>query len=115
MRAVPFDVKAKEALLEYMVSVRGREPGPLFLARRGVRLSPDALYQAVSKLAARAGVGEAGLHAFRRGFAVRVRKAGVDMDHLQTMLGHSTPVMSRLYSATGEESAALDAYRRLVG
>lgn len=115
VRAVPFDARAKEALLEYVVTVRGREPGPLFLARRGVRLSADALYQTVSKLAARAGVGEAGLHAFRRGFAVRVRRAGVDMDHLQTMLGHSTPVMSRLYSATGEEAAALEAYRRMVG
>lgn len=46
---------------------------------------------------------------------MRVRRAGVDMDHLQTMLGHSTPVMSRLYSASGEEAAALDAYRRMVG
>lgn len=115
VRVVPFDAAAKGALAEYIVSERGREPGPLFLGRGRAPLTPDALYQMVSRLAARAGVEGCGLHAFRRGFAVRVRRAGLEMDHTQTLLGHATSVMTRIYSASGEEEAAIAAYRARVG
>jgi len=113
-RVVPFDAAAKAALAEYLVQVRGREPGPLFLARRGVALSPDALTQLVGGLSRRAGL-SLGVHAFRRGFAVQMRRAGLEMDSVQTLMGHASAAMTRVYSASGEEEAALRAYRQRVG
>ena len=113
-RVVPFDPQAKAALAEYVMSERGREPGPLFLGRGRAPLTPDGLYQMLRDLAIRAGVAP-GVHTFRRGFASHMRRSGLAMDYTQTLMGHSTATMTRLYSATGEEEAAISAYRARVG
>lgn len=114
-RRVPFDAATKLALLEYMQRERGDTPGPLWQSRGGRVMSENALKLVLKRLAQRAGVDGVTPHAFRRGFARHVRRAGLDLGETAALLGHSTLVMTRRYSQQGEHDAALDAYRRLIG
>lgn len=113
-RRVPFDAPTKRALLEYAARDRGRDDGPLFLTVRGERMSGDGLRQMLERLERQAGV-PVHAHAFRRGFARRMRRSGLDLGETAALMGHSTLVMTRHYSQVGEEEAAIDAYRRLIG
>lgn len=107
-RDLPFDVATKRALLEYVREERGGEDGPLFL------LSPNGIQQVVKRIAARAKV-KVSPHAFRRGFARRMRQSGIALADTATLMGHETLSMTRIYSQEGEQEAAIDAYRRLIG
>ncbi|MCC7365012.1 MAG: tyrosine-type recombinase/integrase [Dehalococcoidia bacterium] len=113
-RVVPFDAATKAALAEYVIGKRGRAPGPLFLARGGVGLSDNALRLLLERLAERAGV-SVSAHDFRRGFAARVRRAGLDVGHTARLMGHSTLTMTLRYSEEGETDAAISAYRKVIG
>lgn len=116
-RRVPFDVPTKRALLEYFVEERDAFDTPsnaLFLGRGGTRLRPAGLKMTLTRLARRAGV-EAPSHAFRRGFARRMRRGGLDLGETGALLGHSTLKMVIHYAQEGETEAAIDAYRRVIG
>lgn len=108
LRTVPFDFETKKALLEYRMNERGTDPGLLF------DMTDNAIYLTVKRLSRAAGV-TAFPHAFRSGFARRVRRAGVDLGDTATLMGHSTWLMTRHYSQQGEEDAALASYRAHVG
>ncbi len=114
-RIVPFDASTKVALLEYLLRERGREPGPLFLSRGGVPMTPNALVYMLRRLEARAGCNHVTPHAFRRGFARHTRRAGLDLGEVAALMGHSQLTMTMRYSQAGEAEAARDAYRRLIG
>jgi len=94
--------------------LEGREDGPLFLAMGGRRLGSDGLRQLLERLERAAGV-EVHAHAFRRGFARKMRRSGLDLGETAALMGHSSLTMTRHYSQVGEEEAAIDAYRRLIG
>lgn len=115
-RRVPFDGAAKVALLEYIHGKRGEEPGPLFLKRGGAGIDGHTVYQLLRRIAKRAGVDvELAAHDFRRGLAARARRAGLDIAHVASLLGHETLVMTLEYTAEGEEDAAIAAYRERLG
>lgn len=107
-RRVPLDRAARDALARYIIKERGREPGSLY------GMSVNAIHQYLYKLGGRAGV-HVSAHMFRRGFAARVRRQGLDIGHTMRLLGHSSPTMTIRYSETGEEEAAIAAYREKVG
>lgn len=111
VREVPISAECREALIEYL-DVRGRHPGPLFEAEGGGALSSDAIRLVIQRMARRAGI-QVSSHDFRRGFAADVRRKGLDLGHAMALLGHSTPTMTLLYSAEGENEAALEAVRRI--
>lgn len=111
-RIVALGRDARLAILNYIVTKRGREPGPLFLSRRGERMTPDSvtkLYQRVRKLA---GV-RATPHAFRRAFAAGVRRDGMDIASVMTLMGHTDPKMTLIYSETGEAERAIADFHEL--
>lgn len=107
-RVLPLDPPARRALNEYLVRGRGSEPGPLF------QMTSEAIRTMLARLSARAGV-EASSHDFRRGFAARVRASGLDIGHTMQLLGHSTPTMTLIYSAEGEQDAAVRRFREVIG
>lgn len=109
---VPFDPGTRAGLLEYIAEERGQSPGPLFLSSRSrnARMSTDAMRQVLDALSERAGV-RASSHDFRRGFAARMRREGMDIAHTARLLRHSTLTMSLRYSEEGEDEAAIRAYR----
>lgn len=88
-RVVFLGRRARKAARAYL-RARGDEPGPLFLARSGGRLSYFGLRSIITRLSAAAGVQPApSLHAFRRAFALEALRAGADTVSLQRLLGHS--------------------------
>jgi integrase len=111
-RKVPFDAVTAMALLEY-IATRGKEPGPLFMARNG-QMSANAMRLTLSRLSARAGVA-GNSHAHRRGFAARARRAGLDLGHTARILGHRTLIMAQRYADEGEDDAAIAAYKEKIG
>lgn len=113
-RRVPFDSRTKAAIIEYILNERGELPGPLFQARRGGALSPDALSSLWKSVQHRAGV-TISLHSMRRGFARRMRTTGLDLGETAALMGHRTLEMTKRYSQEGEADAAIDTYRKLIG
>lgn len=109
-RLAVFDPGAKAALIEYVIQ-RGQAPGPLFLSATGTRLSSDGIRQMIEGLARSAEV-DASSHDFRRGFAGRMRREGLDVADVMRLLGHTTPAMTLLYSEDGEDEAAIQSYRQ---
>ena len=113
-RVVPFDAATKAALAEYVMTARGRAPGALLVSRGSQPMTSNAVRLAIQRLGQKAGV-KVSSHDFRRGFAARMRKGGLDLGATMTLLGHASPVMTLRYSREGEEAAAVSAYRRIVG
>lgn len=108
-REVPFDAPTKRALLEYLLRERGKADGSLF------RMTSSGIRQMLDRVAIRAKADRKTPHAFRRGFARRMRKSGLDLGETASLLGHETLAMTRIYSQEGEGEAAIEAYRRLIG
>ena len=111
-RVVPFGEGPEAALRDYITRFRGEAPGCLFLATRGARrpLAPFALTTLFDRLGRRAGVDHAHAHRFRHTFATwAIENQARDLD-VQYLLGHSTLVMVRRYSATYDAAKAADAH-----
>ena len=113
-QVVPFDSPTKSALLAYFIHERGRDDGPLFLARSGAALSPSAIHLVLRRLSAKAGV-KVRCHGFRRGLVRRARVAGFGLGEAAALVGHSSLEVTRLYSGDGEGEAMIAAYRKLLG
>ncbi len=111
-RVVPFTQLPDLALEGYIDGFRGDSPGALFktvATRHGSRrLNPYHLINLIKKLGARADV-HAHPHRFRHTFATWAIEAGAREIDVQYLLGHSSSVMVRRYSATYDaEKAALN-------
>jgi len=112
-RVVPFAARCREAIEGYLV-VRGRGPGPLFLAashprelKPGIALQPNGLKQLLRRLGRRAGVPKVHAHRFRHTFATwAIEQDARELD-VQFLLGHASPDMVRRYASTyNSEQAA---------
>ena len=108
-RTVPLSAEAVQALREYHIREAGRaDVGPMF------GMSGNAIRLVLQRAAERAGV-KVSAHDFRRGGVANARAKGIDIAHAMQIMGHTTPTMTIHYSRTGEEDAAIEAYRRLLG
>ena len=99
--------QAKDALLEYMVTVPHEQDDPVLISVRGRRLGiegVDGIYKKYSKTANI----KITPHMLRRGFAVEHR--GMSVWDLQRLLGHASVETTRLYVET-EEDDLLESYR----
>lgn len=99
---------AAEALKAW-VEVRGSEPGPLFLGVRhgrlgSSRLTPQAVYDLLSRMAVRAGVSAFSPHDLRRTCASTMLEEGADLFAVQQHLGHASPTTTARYDRRGEKA-----------
>jgi site-specific recombinase XerD len=96
-RVVLLTPSAMNAILAY-VRFRPAE-GPLFVNRRGQRLSPITVQRVVLATAKTAGLTERVTpHALRHSFATHMLERGADVRVLQELLGHSNLSTTQIYT-----------------
>jgi integrase/recombinase XerD len=98
-RIIPFSARTAQAIWRYL----SHQPAPrgnhhrLFLAEDGTPISRYALGRLISRLGTRAGVRGAHPHRFRHTFAIQFLRNAGNGYVLQTLLGHSTMEMVKVY------------------
>ncbi|MEW6268864.1 MAG: site-specific tyrosine recombinase XerD [Thermodesulfobacteriota bacterium] len=103
-RVVPLGRPACAALARYLEHERPRLLGKgrateVFLSPRGRRLTRQAVFALVRRLAARAGVEtQLSPHGLRHAFATHMVERGADLRVVQTLLGHANIATTEVYT-----------------
>lgn len=111
-RILPVGARAREALEHYLacradVSSRESLPGPampLFISRRGTRISRRQIQRCVGAWLEWAAKGESlSVHALRHTFATHMLDQGADLLAVKELLGHASLSTTRIYTHTSKE------------
>jgi integrase/recombinase XerD len=104
-RLVPIGEEAMIWIKRYMDSARGeilksRDSGHLFVTARGAAMTRQNFWTIIKKHAMSAGIDAQKIkpHALRHSFATHLLQRGVDLRHLQAMLGHSDISTTQIYT-----------------
>jgi integrase/recombinase XerD len=105
-RLVPLGDAAVAAIQDYLDQERGRlaqraggNPPWLLLSRGGRRLRREAIWELVKRYARRSGVPPSiSPHTLRHSFATHLLSGGVDLRHVQEMLGHASIATTQIYT-----------------
>jgi len=95
-RSVVVGIITRRGLLAYRKQINPQPEQPLFQTQKGSRLTNNGLRSLLLRVGKRAGVAVSP-HALRRTFATLSLRAGMNLLHLQGLLGHSTFEMTRRY------------------
>ncbi len=97
----------RRALLAYRRTVQNQESGsPVFLARSGARISGAAVLLFFRRLSRRTGI-HVTAHALRRTFVILSLRGGMDVLHLQALLGHASLEMVQHYAQMVDDDLLL--------
>jgi integrase/recombinase XerD len=103
-RLVPVGSFAREAVDAWLVRGRpalaanGRGGPALLLGARGGRLSRQAAWEIIQRVAAEAGVEHVSPHTFRHSFATHLLEGGADVRVVQELLGHASVATTQIYT-----------------
>jgi site-specific recombinase XerD len=102
-RSAVIGATVRRALLAYRRTIeRHADNDPLFQARGAVRFTGWGLKRVYRRLSKRTGI-HCTPHAMRRTFVILSLRAGMDVLHLQAMLGHKFLEMTRHYAQMVDE------------
>lgn len=112
-REIPLNAKARKSLLEYMRMRPNVDSDDLFLGQRNEGVQSKTVQRAVQRFARTAGIQNVTPHALRHSFAKALIDAGVSLEKVSTLLGHSNLNTTRIYTTPGEDDLE-DALSRLI-
>ncbi len=116
-RKIFFSPKAKMYMLRYFESRKSVDDDPLFLSERKPygRLGKRAIEKEIAKIATKAGFTESiHPHTMRRTYATLGRKAGMPLDVLQELMGHSDISTTMGYIANDPETVSYEYRKRII-
>ncbi|WP_306232382.1 site-specific tyrosine recombinase XerD [Agrococcus beijingensis] len=103
-RLVPIGSFARAAVEAWLVrgrpalATRGRGTPALLLGARGGRLSRQAAWEVIQRVAEEAGVAHVSPHTFRHSFATHLLEGGADVRVVQELLGHASVATTQIYT-----------------
>jgi len=101
-RTVPLNSRVRNALSGYL-SVRPRvNHDYLFAGQKGERLRPPGIYYLVKKYGYEARIENVTPHTLRHTFGKNLVDAGVSLDRVATLLGHSSLNTTRIYTVPSQ-------------
>ena len=95
-RSVILSIPTRRALIKYRRDVNSSLDQPIFQTKNGTRFTEAGLRSWMMRLSKRAGI-HITTHAIRRTFAKFSVKQGMDLFHLQALMGHSSLQTTRSY------------------
>lgn len=98
-RTVPLNSNVRRALKAYMSVRPSVDHDYLFVGQRGERLRPPAIYYLVKKYGYEARIEDVSPHTLCHTFGKNLLDAGVPLDRVATLLGHSSLNTARIYTA----------------
>lgn len=103
-RFVPMSTSAKNAITQWLATDRPtllesrKDPGSLFLNRRGQPLTRVMIFYVVRNLARQAGIiKKISPHTLRHSFATHLLEGGASLNAIQMMLGHTSIATTEIY------------------
>ena len=103
-RIIPIYETAVESISEYVTIIRpihsqSQKQEALFLKRRGSRLTRQAVWLRLRKLAITVGISDKITpHMLRHSFATHLLHGGASLRHVQELLGHSNIATTQIYT-----------------
>jgi integrase/recombinase XerC len=111
-REVPLNAEARKAIADWM-PYRGDEGALLFSGKRGEGISITGVHRRLAELGRIAKV-EVHAHTLRHSFSKNLIDAGVSLEKVASLLGHSSLNTTRIYTTPGERDLEA-AVERLAG
>lgn len=102
-REIPLNAKARKALLDYLHLRPDVESNMLFLGQRNDGVQSKTIQRAVKRYADKAGLKNTTPHILRHSFAKALIDAGVSLEKVATLLGHSNLNTTRIYTTPSQE------------
>ena len=118
-RIIPFGIKAREALLNYLeysrnIMINNPESDVLFVNCSGQAMSRQGFWKLIKFYAEKAGITtDITPHTLRHSFAAHLVENGADLKSVQEMLGHSDISTTQIYAKLNQ-SKLRDVYSPLT-
>lgn len=95
---IPLQDKLVKDLDTYIKTLTRELNSPLFMSKRGQRLSASSVWHLVKSYALKAGLSpKITVHSLRHGFATHLRHDGVPIPVIQQLMGHRSPTTTYRY------------------